>query len=159
MKSKYKPGSLGATWHELKSGSWLAKASARGSRRKSRWNLLLFLVAPVFIVLLIESLRAARLCAMWLLHGRTIPINLIWPAAIAPIFVYPLLAISTLLAAMVLTNYAIYYLVPPARRAMAAEDKQFPGVDYATQQPILVGLTVITYPVAFILAVAGEIFL
>jgi hypothetical protein len=60
---------------------------------------------------------------------------------------------------MVLINYFVYYCFPPARRAMDAEDKAVPGTEYATQQPILLWLTLITFPTAFALAVIGQLFL
>jgi hypothetical protein len=60
---------------------------------------------------------------------------------------------------MVLVNYFVYYSVPPARRAMDAEDKAFPGTEYSTQQPILLRLTFLGFPIAFALAVVGQLFL
>ena len=60
---------------------------------------------------------------------------------------------------MVLINYFVYYCVPPARRAMDAEDEAFPGTEYATQQPILLKLTLVMVPAAFVLALVGQLFL
>ena len=145
--------------HELRHGTFLANAQGRSSRRKSPWNLLLLLVIPVWLALLIEGTRLARIVALALLHGRTTPMDLIWPASIAPFFVYFPMLLATLLLAMVLVNFAIYFCVPPARRAMDAEDKAFPGTDYSTQQPLLIALTLVALPVAFALAVLGQIFL
>ena len=97
--------------------------------------------------------------ALFLLHGTQIPMSLVWPSAIAPFFVYFPMIIATMLTSMVLINYAIYLFVPPARRAMDAEDKVFPGTEYSSQQPLLVRLMAIVLPIAFLLAVAGEMFL
>lgn len=61
--------------------------------------------------------------------------------------------------AMVLVNYFVYYCVPPARRAMDVEDKEFPGTEYSAQQPVLVRVSMLTLPAAFVLAVIGQLFL
>jgi len=42
---------------------------------------------------------------------------------------------------------------------MDAEDKAFAGTDYATQQPILIRLSWMILPPAFLLAVIGQMFL
>jgi hypothetical protein len=159
LTKNHKPGSLGSTVDELKRGTFFANARSRSSRRKSPWNLLLLLALPLWIGLLVEGIKLARTVALLLLHGRAIPADLIWPSAIAPFFVYFPMLIATMLTSMLLINYAVYLLVPPARRAMDAEDKAVPGTEYATQQPLMVRLTAIILPIAFLLAVAGEIFL
>ncbi len=145
--------------YELRHGTFLSNAQGPSSRLKSRCNLLLLLVIPVWPALLIQGTRLARVVALVLLHGRTIPMDLVWPAAIAPFLVcFPML-LATLLLAMVLVNFATYVLVPAARHAMDAEDKAFPGTEYSTQQPLLIALTSVLLPVAFALAVLGRIFL
>lgn len=159
MTKRYEPGSLRSTAEEFRRGTFFADAQTRSSRRKSRWNLLLLFVLPLWLGLLTEAIKLARTSAVFLLHGRTIPVDLIWPSAIAPFFVYFPMLIATLLTSMVLINFAIYLFIPSARRAMDAEDKAFPGTEYAAQQPLLVRLTVIILPIAFLLAVAGEVFL
>lgn len=155
----YRESPLRTVLYELRHGTFLANAQRRSSRRKSPWNLLLLLVIPLWPALLIEGTGLARVVALALLHGRTIPTDLIWPAAIAPLFVYFPMLFATLLLAMVLVNVAIYFCVPPARRAMDAEDKAVPGAEYTTQQPLLIALTSVVLPVAFALAVLGQIFL
>jgi hypothetical protein len=105
-----------------------------------------------------EGVNLARVTAKYLFQGWTVPDDWIWPSAIAPFLTYFPLLFTTLIPAMVLVNYAIYLLIPAARRAMHAEDKAFPGTEYATQQPILVRLTLITLPLAFVLAVVGSMF-
>lgn len=144
--------------HELKSGTFLANAQGRASRRKSKWNLLLYLVVPVWMVLFIKGADLARLLAQLLLGSRHLPEDLIWPYAIAPLFAYGPLLLVTITPAMVLVNYFIYIFVPPARRAMDEEDKAYPGVDYATQQPLLVRISLATLPIGFALSVIGRIF-
>lgn len=159
MSDKRKYGTLGGTLDELKSGKFLANAKIRSSRRKSRWNLPLLLAVPVWLTLLFASIKIARIVALELLHGHSFSDSLSWPSAIAPFFVYFPLLFGTMLVSMVLVNYAIYLLIPPARRAMDAEDKAFPGTEYATQQPLMLKLALYTYPAAFALAVLGELFL
>jgi hypothetical protein len=159
VTKRHKPGSLRSTADEFRRGTFFANAQTRSSRRKSRWNLLLLLALPLWIGLWSEAIKLAKTTATFLLHGRTVPVDLVWPGAIAPFFVYFPMLIATLLTSMVLTNYVIYLLIPPARRAMDAEDKAFPGTEYATQQPLLVRLMVIVLPIAFLLAVGGEVFL
>jgi hypothetical protein len=155
MKTSPKPGSVRATIHELRGGTFLASARMRSSRRKSPWNLLLMFCVPVWLVLWTEGVHLARVTAKYLFQSWTVPEDWIWPGAIAPLLIYFPLLFATLIPAMVLVNYAIYLLIPPARRAMDAEDKAFPGTGYATQQPILLRLALITLPPAFGLAVIG----
>jgi hypothetical protein len=156
---KRKYGTLGGTLDELKSGQFLGNARMRSSRRKSPWNLLLVLVLPLWLILWWEGLNLARLLAAALRHGpKPLFENLIWPGSIAPFFVYFPLLIATIVPAGVLINYAIYLFIPPARRAMDAEDKAFPGTEYATQQPLLVRITLFTLPPAFVLSVIGSLF-
>ena len=159
MPPKHKYGTLGGTLDELKSGKFFANAQMRSSRRKSPWNLLLVLVLPLWLILWWEGLNLARLLATAARHGpKPLFENLIWPGSIAPFFVYFPLLLATIAPAGVLINYAIYLFVPPARRAMDAEDKAFPGTEYTTQQPLLVRITLFTLPPAFILSVIGSLF-
>lgn len=41
---------------------------------------------------------------------------------------------------------------------MDAEDEAFPGTEYAAQQPLLVRISLLTAPPAFLLAVVGQLF-
>jgi hypothetical protein len=159
MARKRKYGTLGGTLDELKSGKFFGNAQMRSSRRKSPWNLLLLLALPLWIILFLEGLNLARFLATAARHGQK-PLleDLIWPGSVAPFFVYFPLLIATITPAMVLINYAIYLFVPPARRAMDDEDKAFPGTEYATQQPLLVRITLFTLPPAFVLSVIGSLF-
>jgi hypothetical protein len=157
MKRKRKYGTLGGTLDELKSGKFFGNAQMRSSRRKSPWNLLLLLALPLWIVLFLEGLNLARFLATALRHGsKPLLEDLIWPGSIAPFF--PLL-IATVAPAMVLINYAIDRFIPPARHAMDVEDTAFPGTEYATQQPLLVRITLFTLPPAFVLSVIGCLFI
>jgi hypothetical protein len=42
--------------------------------------------------------------------------------------------------------------------AMDAEDKAFHGTEYASQQPLLARITLLTLPPAFVLSVVGSLF-
>lgn len=156
---EYRKSPLRTVLYELRHGTFLGNAMARSSRRKSVWNLLLVFVLPLWPAVLVEGTKLARLAALELLHGRSIPVDLIWPSAIAPFLVFVPMFFASLLVSMVLVNFAINFCVPPARRAMDAEDKAFPGTEYSTQQPLLIALSSVIVPAAFALAVLGETFL
>jgi hypothetical protein len=159
MARKRKYGTLGGALDELKSGQFFGNAQMRSSRRKSPWNLLLLLALPLWIVLFLEGLNLARFLATAARHGhKPLLEDLIWPGSIAPFFVYFPWLLATMALAMVLINYAIYLFIPPARRAMDAEDKAFPGTEYTTQQPLLVRITLFTLPPAFVLSVIASLF-
>jgi hypothetical protein len=156
---KRKYGTLGGTLDELKSGKFVGNARTRSSRRKSPWNLLLLLILPLWLVLSWEGLKLSRFLATLARHGsKPLFEDLIWPGSIAPFFVYVPLLFATMVLAMVLINFAIYLFIPPARRAMDAEDKAFPGTEYATQQPLLVRVTLFALPPAFVLSVIASLF-
>lgn len=159
MGSTPKPGSLKATRRELAEGTWLANARTRASRRRSPWNLLLILALPLWLALWSLCVSASRFIAHAITHGRPLLSDLIWPSSFAPALVYFPLLFTTIPLAMVLINYFVYYCVLPARRAMDAEDKAYPGTEYSTQQPILLRITLLAFPVAFTLAVIGQLFL
>jgi len=159
MSRKRKYGTLGGTLDELKSGQFFGNAQMRSSRRKSPWNLLLVLILPLWLILWWEGIKLARFLAAAARHGhKPLLEDLIWPGSIAPFVVYFPLLLATMVLAMVLINYAIYLFIPPARRAMDAEDKAFPGTEYTTQQPLLVRITLFTLPPAFVLSVVGSLF-
>lgn len=153
------PGSLQATGREFREGTWLGNAQHRASRRKSPWNLLLILALPLWLGLFFLCVDASRFVAHAFTHGRPLAGDLIWPGSIAPAFVCLSLLIGTIPLALVLINYFVYFCVPPARRAMDAEDKGFPGTEYSTQQPILLRLTFVAFPIAFTLAAVAQLFL
>lgn len=159
MASSDKPGTVRATLGEMKRGEWLANAQQRASRRKSPWNLLLILAFPLWLALWFGGLRLSHIVAVLLMRDHKIPDSLIWPGAVAPFFAYFPLLLATIPTSMMLVNYFIYLFVPPARRAMDAEDKAVPGTEYSTQQPIMVRFTLIALPIAVICAVVGQVFL
>lgn len=159
MKSSGKADTLSSLRRELREGTWLRNAQARSTRRKSPWNLLLLLVIPVWLLLVFAGLRLSREVSVIITHGHPLAGDLIGPSAIAPALNGLPLFLGAIAPAMVLVNYFIYYCVPPARRAMDTEDKAFPGTEYATQQPVLVRISMVTAPAAFLLAVIGQLFM
>lgn len=159
MPAHRNTGPIGAVLHELRSGTFFGNARARSSRRKSPWNFLLALALPLWLGLFLGGVRIAHTAALAILHGRAIPDSLIWPSVIAPFFAYFPLLLATMTTAMVLINYFVYYCVPPARRAMGEEDKAYPAVEYAVQQPVLVRISIFLLAIASPLAVLGEVFL
>lgn len=58
-----------------------------------------------------------------ILGGFAVPDAWLLAHSIAPALLYFPLLPSTMLLAMVLINYFVYFLIPPARRAMDAEDR------------------------------------
>jgi hypothetical protein len=62
--------------------------------------------------------------------------------------------VPTLTAAMVVGNYLVR-LVPPARRAMDAEARAFPGTEYSTAQRELKRITLYSAPFALLLSLLG----
>jgi hypothetical protein len=159
MKLRRKAAPLASVRRELREGTWLQNAQTRSTRRKSPWNLLLLLAVPVWLLLVLAGVRASREVSVIITNGHPLAGGLIWPNSIAPALVYLPLLLGTIVPAMVLVNYFVYYCVPPARRAMNAEDKAFPGTEYSMQQPVLVRISMVTVPSAFLLAVVGQLFL
>lgn len=51
MPKDRKPGTLESTLDEIKSGAFVVNARRRSSRRKSRWNILLLLIFPLWLAL------------------------------------------------------------------------------------------------------------
>lgn len=153
------PGTLRSVRAELGAGTYFENAAVRATRRKSAWNLLLVLVFPLWVLLWGAGVWVAQLAKTLLPGGHAVALDWTWLRTIAPLFAYFPLLFATLLPAMVLVNYFIYYLVPPARRAMDAEDRAFAGTEYATQQPLLLRLSWMIVPPAFLLALIGQIFL
>lgn len=62
--------------------------------------------------------------------------------------------ISSIFPALIITNFLVY-LVPPARRAMAEEDREFPGTDYNSSQRALLKIGLPVVAAAALLALAG----
>lgn len=153
------PGTLAGTLQEMRSGTWVQNAQRRSSRRKSPWNLLLLLIFPLWWLFWLGIVEAGCL-THFILHGERVPPWTEWmhllagPVTGAHALVYFAPMIPTLAGAMVIGNFLIYQ-IPPARRAMNAEDLGHPGTDYVTAQHALGRFTLYTIPIALLLLVAG----
>jgi hypothetical protein len=154
------PGTLGGTIDEIKSGTFLESSRTRSSRRKSGWNLLLpIVIFPLWIGIWWMAIELGCVAHL-LLAGRSVPPISDWMKVLGSgmsfahflILFSPL--IPTMTAAAVIGNYLVY-LVPPARRAMDAEDRAFPGTEYPTAQRELKRLTLYTAPIALALLLLG----
>ena len=142
---------------ELKDGTWLKNAQHRSQRRKSPWNLLLSLFGfPLwfaFAFLFIRFGRIAHASIHSTLHAAAGeffdgPIRLatalvIFPSIIASVF-----------PAFMLTNFLVYQ-IPWARRAMEAEDRNFPSDGYGPSQRALFKTGIVAVGVALILILIG----
>jgi hypothetical protein len=144
------PGTLGGTFDEMKSGTWLANARHRASRRKSKWNLLLpALIIPLF--LLLWAAATIGIHAIGLILGIK-PLGA-RPSLASFLMYFPLL-LPAISGACVICNFLVYR-IPAARLAMEAEDRGFPGTDYATAQAALSKATWATLVAALVLAGIG----
>jgi hypothetical protein len=152
-------GTLRGTLREMRQGTWLQNAQQRSTRRKSAWNFPLLLIFPLWLALwwtlvdvgymmhFVLHHESAQWGRNWMQHLNgplTLPQTLL---VFAPLF-------PALSGSAVIGNFAIY-LIPPARRAMDTEDRNYPGTDYATAQKALSRLTVYSAPAALILMLLG----
>ena len=62
--------------------------------------------------------------------------------------------VASIAPALVVTNFLIY-LMPPARRAMNNEDRDFPGTGYASSQKALTKVGMIVFAIAAVLSLIG----
>jgi H+/gluconate symporter-like permease len=121
---------------ELKTGTWVKNARHRSRRRRSPWNLLLPLFALPLWVAIAFMLGWVFSGLHGLLSPATAPLFASGPLSFpTALVIFPAL-LSALCPALLLTNFLVYR-VPPARRAMDAEDLDHPGTDYASSQRAL----------------------
>ena len=154
------PGTIQGTFDEIRSGTWRENARRRASRRKSKWNLLLPLfIIPLWMTLWWLHIELACL-AHFLFHADAIPPFAQWmhalggPVTLATALMFLPAFLPTMIVAMLLSNVLVY-LIPPARRAMDNEDKDFPGTDYTTAQRALGKAAAVTLPITLLLAMLG----
>ena len=142
--------------NEVQAGTWLANARQRSQRRKSAWNLLL----PLFgIPLLCGFTLLSAGFGFWLhsaLHPLQPPLFRGGPATINDFLVVVPAFFSAVGPALLLTNVVVY-LIPPARRAMDIEDRDFPGTDYNSSQRVLSKLTLWMLAICYPLILAGAV--
>ena len=163
--SALQPGTVGSVVEEFKQGTWFANARSRSVRRKSPWNLLLILILPLWLAIWWGTIEL-----MWWVHaawsqrsGSTV--SAYWmkglgagPMTLAQFLLVFLLLFPALTTAAVVGNFLIYR-IPAARRAMDAEDRAFPGTEYATAQKTLIGLTFKTLPWVLVIVLGATWFL
>ncbi|MDD2540626.1 MAG: hypothetical protein PHH28_06230 [Desulfuromonadaceae bacterium] len=134
--------------------NYIENAKLRAKRRKSAWNLLLL---PAIII---------PLCAIWmssykaliLLHSTIYPgqnfqttgqgIGAIL-AAVTPFF-------GALPVAMIIGNFLVW-LIPPVRKVLDAEAKQFPSTSFLNSQRQLLKFAYVLVPVSLALAIIGAL--
>jgi hypothetical protein len=155
------PGTLAAVGEEIRSGTFLTNARHRSSRRKSAWNLLLpVVIVPLWLLLWWAAIELVWLGHLALIDAHNPGLAESWMKGIGSamslakfLIIFPLL-IPTMIGAMVVGNFLIY-LIPPARAAMDAEDRAFPGTEYATAQKALLRIIKFCAPVALALSLLG----
>lgn len=118
---------------ELEAGSWLANARQRSQRRRSAWNLLLPLLGfPLWGALAASLAWVAASLHMTLYPGATHLFGIGSMHLNTALVLIPSL-IAAVCPAFALTN-TLVYLIPPARRAMDTEDRDYPGTGYNASQ-------------------------
>jgi hypothetical protein len=160
VPTKSAPGTLAAAVEEIKAGSFLANARHRSSRRKSAWNLLLPIVlVPLWLLLWWVAVELVWLVHVAVIHRHTGTTES-WMKGVGSamslsgfLMIFPLM-IPTMIGGMVIGNFLIY-LIPAARAAMDAEDRAFPGTEYATAQKALIRTFKMCAPVALALSLLG----
>lgn len=160
MERKPKHGTVRNAIGELRSGNFIANARQRSSRRQSAWNLLLLFAFPMWL-----SFWCAGVELAWLLHVAVFEVdpssvNHFWMRGIGSRMTFPTFLVifppmlPALSGAMVVVNFLVN-LIPAARNAMAREDQQFPGTEYAAGQPALIRITAILVAAAAVFCVIG----
>lgn len=153
------PGTLRGTARELQARTWLQNAQRRSARRKSAWNLLLVLIFPLWLAIWWALVEAGYMMR-FVLHGWSAPLWADWvryfngPLTLPEALLVFAPTIPALAVAGLLGNFGIY-LIGPARRAMDAEDRDYPEVNYKASQRVLSLLALYTAPVALVLMLAG----
>jgi hypothetical protein len=164
VPTKNAPGALAAIVEEIRTGSFLTNARHRSSRRKSAWNLLLpIVIVPLWLLLWWVAVELVWLVHVAVMHTPTTGAFESWMKGMGSamsltgfLMIFPLM-IPTMIGAMVIGNLLIY-LIPAARAAMDAEDRAFPGTEYATAQKALLRLIMLSMPVALALSLVGAWF-
>jgi hypothetical protein len=160
MAKKRGPGTLGGAINEIKAGTFLENARTRSARRKSKWNALLpVVIFPLWIAFWWTAIELGCVAHL-IFEGKSVPPVRDWMKvlgsgmSIAHFLILFSPFVPTMTAAIVIGNYLVY-LVPPARRAMDAEDCAFPGTEYATAQRELKRLTLYSAPIGLALLLLG----
>lgn len=141
---------------EMKDGTWVANARHRSKRRKSAWNLLLPLFAlPLWAAIATSLVWLAQALHTMLDPGATHlfgkgPVHLNGLLVLLPCL------IAAVCPALVVTNRLVY-AIPPARRAMDAEDRSHPGTAYDAGQRALIKMGLWIFVVCAPLVLIGAL--
>jgi hypothetical protein len=127
---------LSRSRRELEEGTWVKNARERSRRRKSAWNLLLPLFALPLWCTFTFLLGWAALALHTLLRPEAVSLFASGSLRLSTALVLFPIMFSALCPALLLTNFLVY-LIPPARRAMNAEDRDYPGTDYDSSRRAL----------------------
>ena len=118
---------------ELRSRTWLKNSRHRSNRRRSPWNLLLLILGFAFWVSIATLLGWAANRLHLALRPESIALFASGPLRLnTALVIFPAIFMA-ICPALLATNFVVYR-IPPARRAMDAEDRGYPGVDYASSQ-------------------------
>jgi len=157
VQSKHDPeDQIARTYSEMRDGSWLQNAQRRSRRRKSPWNLLL----PLFAIPLWLGFTSLLVSLAVIIRNSFHPEHSGPPLAdtsglAVALMLFPFL-VASIFVAFLVTNFIVYQ-IPPARRAMDKEDRDFPGTDYASSQRALLKLALVAMSGAIILAFVGAV--
>lgn len=140
---------------ELTDRDWLTNARRRSQRRQSSWNLLL----PLFGLPLWVGFAALLVALASVMHTIVYPSQPhrffgLGPADISDALVLLPSFVGAVAPAMFATNFLVY-LIPSARRAMGAEDRNYSGVDYKSSQRALLKVTLWVLVVCIPIIVVG----
>jgi H+/gluconate symporter-like permease len=138
---------------ELNEGTWVANARRRSRRRKSPWNILLLVFGVALWAAIAAVIGWAGATLHGSLHPTAVPLFDSGPLRMNSALVLFPSIFAALCPALLLTNFLVY-LIPPARRAMEAEDREYPGTDYTSSRRALsklgLWIWVICLPIALV---------
>jgi len=147
----------------MKISSYVADARTRAKRRKSRWNILLFVLIFVFgpglwwvftrvawyFHTLIHPAHAGHWAEFWTEGLGAVPF-------ISSFLMVMPLALPAFTTAMLLSNMFLY-AIPPVRRTLDREAEGYPGTDYASAQRQMIFATKIALAIAVPLSLIGAV--
>jgi len=160
MRKKSRPVTVRSIIGELKSGTFVANAQQRSTRRKSPWNLLLLFAFPMWLALWWVGVELAWLLHLSFFENHAASMNHYWMRGMGHLMTIPRFLIlfppmlPALSGAMVIVNFLVYQ-IPTARNAMDREDQQYPGTEYSAGQPVLIRITAFLAAGAAVLCLIG----
>lgn len=132
-RTPHKEAQLARLGQELRAGTWFKNSRHRSKRRRSPWNLLLLFFGFAFWVSIATLLGWAATRLHLALRPESVALFANGPLRLnTALVLFPAIFVA-ICPALLATNFVVYR-IPPARRAMEAEDRGYPGVDYASSQ-------------------------